>query len=81
MPSPSRKPDARDRADAAVNQQSLIYSLIQLRLFGLLLLLFLFFRLGLSLLLLVDSGPLHRLETLMIWLYGCCFFRLATSST
>ena len=71
MPSPSRKLDARDRADAAVNQQSLIYSLIQLRLFGLLLLLFLFFRLGLSLLLLVDSGPLHRLETiddLAFWL-------------
>ena len=45
--------------------------MIQLRLFGLLLLLFLSIRLGLALLFLVDSGPIHRLETiddLALWL-------------
>lgn len=57
MVAPTRQPDTRDQVEAAVNQQYLIFSLVQVRLFGLLLLLFLGFKLALSLLLLIDSDP------------------------
>lgn len=64
MSSPSWKADQRDRVDSLVRQNYLMYSLIQLRLVGIILLLFLAFRLVVALIAVAGADPLNRFETL-----------------
>jgi hypothetical protein len=63
--------DARDRAESAVQRNLLIYSLVQLRLVGILILLFVAIKLILHIFLTTDGSPLSRFEAisdLAIWL-------------
>lgn len=63
--------DARDRAESAVQRNLLIYSLVQLRLVGILILLLVAIKFILTIFLTTDGSPLSRFEAisdLAIWL-------------
>lgn len=62
--SDQRQPDARDAVDGIVNQHQLQYSLVQLRLVGILLLLLVLGRLLVLAALSLDTQPLQRLAAL-----------------